>query len=93
MTLRQIFPDNQWDNNFKRKKKYLQFSYFLGFHEAAEQCKSQSGGHLVAFENDDEFENLKQFLGQHVVENIRNKFSQLYIYNLKFSSTLKLTLF
>ena len=43
----------------------------LGFHEAKEQCKSQSGGHLVAFEDDDEFERLKQFLRQHVVENIR----------------------
>ena len=43
----------------------------LGFHEAGEQCKSQSGGHLVAFEDDDEFDRLKQFLRRHVVENIR----------------------
>ena len=43
----------------------------LGFHEAAEQCKSQSGGHLAAFEENDEFDQLKQFLQHHVVENIR----------------------
>ena len=59
----------------------MQLSY-LGFHEAEEQCKSQSGGHLVAFENDEEFENLKQLLGQHVVENIRNNFSHAVMHSI-----------
>jgi len=48
----------------------IAFFQALGFHEAAEQCKSQSGGHLAAFEENDEFERLKQFLQHHVVENI-----------------------
>lgn len=48
----------------------IAFFQALGFHEAAEQCKSQSGGHLATFEEIDKFERLKQFLQHHVVENI-----------------------
>lgn len=43
----------------------------LAFQEAAQQCKSQSKGHLVAFEQIDELQRLKQFLQMHVVANIR----------------------
>ena len=48
-----------------------QFYFYLGFQEAAEQCTSQSGGHLASFEDDKEAELLKEFLRLHIVQNIR----------------------
>lgn len=49
----------------------------LAFQEAAQQCKSQSKGHLVAFEQIDELQRLKHFLQMHVVANIRKFTLQL----------------
>jgi len=45
-------------------------SLSIGFAHAAEQCRSQSGGHLAVLQDDKEEQLLKEFLRRHIVQNI-----------------------